>query len=86
MAKTESAGRKLRELRASLGLSMRDVYAASEVVAGGKRSRRFLLPPSRLSEIERGEAVPNIYRMCSLAFAYNVPLRMLLEFYGAWWG
>ncbi|PYX83350.1 MAG: hypothetical protein DMG70_10665 [Acidobacteria bacterium] len=85
MPKTETAGRKLRRLRESLGLTMHDVYAASKLVAGAKRSRRFLLPPGRLSVIESGKTVPSIYRLYTLAFAYNTRMRKLLVLYGAWW-
>ena len=85
MPKTETAGRRLRRLRESLGLTMHDVYAASKLVAGAKRSRRFLLPPGRLSVIESGKTVPSIYRLYTLAFAYNTRMRKLLALYGAWW-
>ena len=65
MPKTESAGRKLRRLRDSLGLTMHDIYAASKVVSAASSAE---VPALAQSDIERGETVPNIYRMCDAGF------------------
>ncbi len=77
-----NAGGQLRELRESLGLSIRDVWKLSEQVADGKHSRDFRIPPSCLSLIERKGKVPSIYRLHSLAHAYNTSMRKLLSLYG----
>jgi transcriptional regulator with XRE-family HTH domain len=74
MPNPQISGRKLRQLREKLSLTMRDVHDASKFVAKAKRNRRFLISLSVLSQIERGVTAPTIYRVYTLAFAYNVPM------------
>lgn len=78
----KNGGRQLRELRQSLGLSMRDVLKVSREVADRKHNRDFLIYKSLLSAIERKGVVPSIYRLHSLARAYKTSMRKLLSFYG----
>ena len=62
---------------------MQDVYDASAQVATGRGDSRFVIPPSRLSDIERGHTVPNIFRLYALAYVYRVSMQKVLKFYGA---
>jgi hypothetical protein len=61
---------------------MRDVYQLSREVASVKGNRRFIIPPSGLSMIENGRLVPTIYRLYTLAVAYEFPLKKALALYG----
>lgn len=77
-----SAGIDLRKIRDRLGLTMRDVENASIRIAQNRGSEEYLIPPSRLSDIETKGVVPSIFRLYSLAAIYRKPLRFLLQFYG----
>ncbi len=82
MARDKHAGRSLAELRKARGLSMRDVDELSQQVANERRNRVFLIPPSRLSEIESRGVIPSIHRLYTLSIVYECTLKKLLGFYG----
>ncbi len=77
-----SAGIDLRKIRDRLGLTMRDVENASLSISVRHGSEEYLIPPSRLSDIETKGVVPSVYRFYSLAAIYRKPVRMLLRLYG----
>jgi transcriptional regulator with XRE-family HTH domain len=77
-----SAGIDLRKIRDRLGLTMRDVENASVAISERHGSEEYLIPPSRLSDIETKGVVPSVYRFYSLAAIYRKPVRMLLRLYG----
>lgn len=77
-----SAGLDLRKIRDRLGLTMRDVESASVSIAERHGSEEFLIPPSRLSDIETKGVVPSVYRFYSLAAIYRRPMRALFQLYG----
>ncbi len=77
-----SAGMDLRKIRDRLGLTMRDVETASMQIAQHRGNDEYLIPPSRLSDIETKGVVPSIFRLYSLAAIYRKPLRSLLQLYG----
>lgn len=77
-----SAGIDLRKIRDRLGLTMRDVENASALIAERHGSEEYLIPPSRLSDIETKGVVPSVYRFYSLAAIYHKPVRALLQLYG----
>jgi len=77
-----SAGIDLRKIRERLGLTMRDVESASFRIARRHGSEEYLVPPSRLSDIETKGVIPSIFRFFSLAAIYRKPVRSLLQFYG----
>jgi transcriptional regulator with XRE-family HTH domain len=77
-----SAGMALRRIRDSLGLTMRDVENASAVVAQRHDSQEYLIPPSRLSDIETKGVVPSVFRFYCLAVIYHEPVGDLLQLYG----
>jgi|SRR5580698_322084 hypothetical protein len=76
------AGMFLRKIRDSLGLTMRDVENASAIVAEQHNSQEYLIPPSRLSDIETKGVVPSVFRFYCLAAIYHKPARELLQLYG----
>jgi len=77
-----SAGNDLRRIRDRLGLTMRDVENASMLIAQRHDSDEYLVPPSRLSDIETKGVVPSVYRFYSLAAIYHKSVGSLLELYG----
>jgi transcriptional regulator with XRE-family HTH domain len=77
-----SAGNDLRKIRDRLGLTMRAVERASMLIAERHSSEEYLVPPSRLSDIETKGVVPSIYRFYSLAAIYHKSVGALLQLYG----
>ena len=75
-------GRRLRRTRCALGMSLRDVHAASLKLARRLRNRRFILPPSRLHDIELKNSVPSIHRLYTLAQIYGCTMKELSGWYG----
>ncbi len=77
-----SAGQRLRALREQLGLTIRDVEAASLRIAARHQNDDFALSLSRLSDIETKGILPSLYRLYSLAVIYRRDIRELLSWYG----
>jgi transcriptional regulator with XRE-family HTH domain len=75
-------GKKLRLLREQLGLTVRDVEAATGRLAAKRGNSAHAIPLSRLSDIENKEVVPSIYRIYSLAITYRRDIREILDWYG----
>lgn len=75
-------GRRLRLIRWSLGFSLRDVHNASLKLARKLRNRRFILPGSRLHDIELKKTVPGIHRLYTLAHVYDLDMREIMKWYG----
>lgn len=76
------AGQRLRTLREELGLTIRDVAAASLRIAAKHENQNFALSLSRISDIETKGILPNIYRLYSLSIIYHRDYRELLAWYG----
>ncbi len=77
-----TAGKRLREIREQRGLRLRDVYDSSAAIARTLRSRAFLLPISRLHEIEVGGAVPSVHKLYTMSRVYRRSLNHILGLYG----
>lgn len=77
-----SAGKKLRELREQIGLTLRDVEIASTHLAEARGIEEFVINPSRLSDIETKGVVPSIYRLYVLSVIYRADFAELLKLYG----
>jgi transcriptional regulator with XRE-family HTH domain len=75
------AGQQLRHTREALGLTLRDVEAASSEIAARHANQEFFIPFSRLSEIETKGTVPSIYRVYTLAAIYRCDYRMIFRLY-----
>ena len=75
-------GKRLRLLREQLGLTVRDVEAASGRLAAKRGNSAHAIPLSRLSDIENKGVVPSIYRIYSLAVTYRRDIREILDWYG----
>ena len=77
-----SAGKKLREMREQIGLTLRDVEIASTALADVRGIEEFIINPSRLSDIETKGVVPSIYRLYVLSVIYRNDFSELLKLYG----
>ena len=77
-----SAGKKLRELRERVGLTLRDVVSASMVLAETHGMEEFVINPSRLSDIETKGVLPSIHRLYSLSVIYRADFTELMGYYG----
>jgi len=66
-----SIGSRLRERRQQLGLTVRDVQAASEVIARNQGDGAFLIRASRLSEIENHNRAPGLACLYSLSVIFH---------------
>jgi transcriptional regulator with XRE-family HTH domain len=77
-----SAGKKLRELREQIGLTLRDVEIASTSLAESRGIEEFVINPSRLSDIETKGVIPSIYRLYVLSVIYRADFTELLKLYG----
>ncbi len=76
------AGQSLRRWRENLGLTLRDVYRASVVIAVKHHNTKLVMSPSRLCDIETKRLIPNIYRVYTLALIYHREVRDILNLYG----
>lgn len=77
-----SAGKKLRELREQMGLTLRDVEISSTSLAESRGIEEFIINPSRLSDIETKGVIPSIYRLYVLSVIYRADFTELLKLYG----
>ena len=75
-------GAALRAIREQLGWSMREVHAASVALAKKHRQPAFVIPPSRLHDIESKNKIPTIHRLYALALIYERTLKEILSLYG----
>jgi transcriptional regulator with XRE-family HTH domain len=75
-------GQRLRALREEFGLTIRDVETASIRIAAKHQNDDFIIPLSRLSDIETKGIVPSIFRLYSLAVVYRRDVRDFLAWYG----
>jgi len=77
-----SAGKQLRAAREQLGLTVRDVEAASTKLAARYGNDDFAIALSRISDIETKGVIPSIYRLYSMAIIYRRDVRELMAWYG----
>ncbi len=78
----DRAGEKLRRIRERLKLTYRDVEEAGQRIAARRGSPEFLIPISRLADIENGGKVPSIFRLYTLCATYRLDFQQVLGWYG----
>jgi len=64
-------GAKLKRLRESLGMTLRDVEKRSEEMALGKNNAYYALSRGWLADIENGVHVPGIFKLYALSAIYS---------------
>ena len=75
-------GNRLRLLREQLGFTMRDVETSSIRLAEKYKNEEYIMPVSRLSDVETKGVIPSVYRVYSLAVIYRLDVHELLSWYG----
>lgn len=78
---TRSPGAKLKELRSSLGLTIREVQDRSIAIAARENNLEYVISHGWLTGIENGDGVPSIFKFYSLGSAYGRSVRELVGFY-----
>lgn len=77
-----NGGEALRRIREQMGLTIRDVEAASSRIADKYGNQSFTISLSRLSDIETKGVVPGLHKLYALAVIYRVDMQELLSLYG----
>ncbi|HLK49478.1 MAG TPA: helix-turn-helix transcriptional regulator [Bryobacteraceae bacterium] len=78
----DRTGEKLRKIRERLKLTYRDVEQASQQLAQRRGSNEFLIPLSRLADIENNGKVPSLFRLYTLCVVYRLEFPEVLRWYG----
>jgi transcriptional regulator with XRE-family HTH domain len=69
-------------VRERMGLSTRDVERMSRALAESKQNQEYYISHAWLSQIERGELTPQIFKIYTLSTIYQYRIDEVLEFYG----
>lgn len=75
------AGQKLKSLRNSRHITVRDVEQASRRIADAKGDKRFCVSNGWLAQLENGDSEPSISKLFSLSVIYRANLLDLLRLY-----
>lgn len=75
-------GRRLRAAREKLGLSTRDVEKLSRSFAERKQNQEYYISHAWLSQIERGEFIPGIFKLYTLSMIYQYRFDRFLSIFG----
>jgi len=74
-------GRRLREIRERLQLTLKAVETHSRRIAAEHRNPQYLFTAGRLSQIENSNSLPSIYKLASLSEIYHTPYLELLHWF-----
>ncbi|HEV2618134.1 MAG TPA: helix-turn-helix transcriptional regulator [Candidatus Acidoferrales bacterium] len=77
-----SAGKRLKALRESLGLTTRDVEEKSGRIAEERRNREYHISHAWVTDIENGKFTPSIYKFHTFSAVYNRRITELVSYYG----
>jgi len=77
-----SAGERLKEIRARLGVTTRDVADLSQKIADEEEDEEYYISNAWLTQIENTDSVPGIHKLYSLSIIYHLGLGELLLFFG----
>src|SRR5438045_6747585 len=72
----------LRDLRARLGITTRDVAELSQKIAETQGNPEFQISNAWLTQIENSNSVPSIFKLYSLSAIYRLKFTDLLRLYG----
>ena len=76
-----SAGAKLKELRNSLGLTIREVQERSNAIAADESNLEYVISHAWLTGIENGDGVPSIFKFFTLGAIYGRSVGELVGYY-----
>src|ERR1700745_2228467 len=77
-----NSGKNLKELRARLGITVREVEEESQKIAEAQRNSEFFVSNNGLTRLENTDAVPSIHKLFSLSAVYRVKVSDLLPMFG----
>ena len=75
-------GKSLKDLRARLGITLREVEEQSQKIAHAQSNPEFFVSNNWLTRLENSDAVPSIHKLFSLSTVYRVRLSDLLPMFG----
>ena len=76
------AGKRLKALRESLGLSTRDVEERSKTIAADRHNAEFYISHAWVADIENGGFAPSIYKFYTLSAVYGRPYVEIVALFG----
>jgi transcriptional regulator with XRE-family HTH domain len=81
LERNRRAGKKLREVRLRLGLSVRDVERLSVELAAKRHNPYLSFSRTWVADVENGRFVPGSFKMASLAEIYGMNLNEIHKLY-----
>jgi transcriptional regulator with XRE-family HTH domain len=76
------AGRRLREIRDGLGMTLKNVEEQSRRIVALQQDSYYLITAGRLSQIENSNTLPGLYKLATLSIIYKLPLTEMFRIYG----
>src|SRR5258708_20019103 len=76
------SGKNLKELRARLGITVREVEEESQKIAEAQGNSEFFVSNNWLTRLENTNSVPSIHKLFSLSAVYRVRVSDLLPMFG----
>ena len=73
---------ELKEIRARLGITTRDVADLSQKIAEKEGNPEFHISNAWLTQVENSDSVPSIFKLYSLSSIYRIKFTDLLRLYG----
>jgi transcriptional regulator with XRE-family HTH domain len=77
-----AAGRRLKELRESLGLSTREVQTRSKQIAVDRKNQEYHISHTWLTDIEKGRFMPGLVKMYGLSFILGRGFTEIAGYFG----
>ena len=78
---TRSPGAKLKGLRTSLGLTIREVQERSIAIAAKEKNLEYVISHAWLTGVENENGLPSIFKFVTLASVYGRSVRELVGYY-----
>jgi transcriptional regulator with XRE-family HTH domain len=79
---TGQPGTRLKRLRVSLGLTLRQVEALSRRLAEEKQNQDFFISRGWLNNVENGSYTPGLFKLYSLGAIYHTHWSSIFAFFG----
>ena len=76
------AGKRLKALRESLGLSTRDVEERSKTIAADRHNAEFYISHAWVADIENGGFAPSIFKFYTFSAVYDRPYVEIVSLFG----
>ena len=76
------AGKRLKQLRLRLGLTLREVEARSLQLAEKRQNHDYFISRAWLNNVENGSYTPSIYKLYSLSVIYRDSWTNIISFFG----